>query len=433
MTTAKINETESVLKIHELFWQALADRDLVKRFALCDETVTFIGTGHDEFANNKSEYIALNTQSLEQYTGYIDLKFEWQKPKIIGNVAWIESSMVWNQIINERIYKEEIRSTVILRKDGDQWLIVHVHGSSPDYRLHSGEFMTNEKTISRNIELEKLVIERTEALQQSITSLKDAQETIIHAEKMASLGELTAGIAHEIQNPLNFVNNFSEVSLELLDEMSAEIKNNKIDAADELAMMVKENLTKIHHHGHRAESIVKSMLQHARKSTGNKELTDINNLCDEYMRLSYHGLKAKYKNFNANFTTEFDPTIGKIMVDPQDISRVILNMINNAFYAVNEKDSTSEDAYNPMVTISTKKEQDHVVIRIKDNGKGIPNEIRNKIFQPFFTTKPSGRGTGLGLSMSYEIITKGHNGDIDVESEEGVGSTFIVKIPITQI
>jgi signal transduction histidine kinase len=431
MAIENINDTEDVLRIHESFWQSLADRDLVQRFALCAENITFIGTGHDEFANNKEEYIALNTRSLEQYTGYIDLKFEWQKPKVIGNVAWIESSMVWQQKINESLYREEIRSTVILQKNEDKWLIVHVHGSSPDYRLHSGEFMTNEKTISRNIELEKLVIERTEALQHTITSLKDAQETIIHAEKMASLGELTAGIAHEIQNPLNFVNNFSEVSLELLEEMSDEIKNNNIDAAHELAVMVRENLTKIHQHGHRAESIVKSMLQHARKPTGNKELTDINNLCDEYMRLSYHGLKAKYKNFKANFTTDFDSSIGKIMVEPQDISRVILNMINNAFYTVNEKDSMADDSYNPMVSISTRREDGHVIIRIKDNGKGISNEIQNKIFQPFFTTKPSGRGTGLGLSMSYEIITKGHNGDIDVESEEGVGSTFIIRIPMT--
>jgi signal transduction histidine kinase len=430
MVIKKNGDIDNVLRIHESFWQALAERDLVKRFALCAETISFIGTGHDEFANNKEEYLALNKRALEQYSGTINLIFEWQKPIIIDHCAWVETSMVWQQIINEKQYNEEIRSTTILQKTDNQWFIVHVHGSSPDYRLHSGEFMTNEKTISRNIELEKLVIERTEALQDTITSLKDAQETIIQAEKMASLGELTAGIAHEIQNPLNFVNNFSEVSLELIDEMSDEIKNNQTNAAFELASMVKDNLTKIHHHGHRAESIIKSMLQHARKSTGKKELTDINNLCDEYMRLSYHGLKAKYKNFKANFTTEFDPSIGKILVEPQDISRVILNMINNAFYAVNEKDSIADGTYNPLVSISTYKVGDDVFIKIKDNGNGIPSEIRNKIFQPFFTTKPSGRGTGLGLSMSYEIITKGHHGDIEVESEEGEGSTFIVRIPL---
>jgi signal transduction histidine kinase len=427
-----INETElaEVVKVHNAFWQCLANRKVDERFDLCWEDVTFIGTGLGEYASNKEEYKAINLKGLGEYEGVLSLNIEWLKTKVIGEVAWVESYIEWYQKINGKDYFEKVRNTVIFRKNGYSWKISHVHGSSPDYRLHSGEFMTNETTVTRNKELEKLVLERTEALQHSIHSLKNAQETIIQAEKMASLGELTAGIAHEIQNPLNFVNNFSEVSLELLDEMMEEMQNLPLDNAFLLGATIKENLTKIHSHGQRAESIVKSMLQHSRKDTGKKEMTDINILCDEYMRLSYYGLKAKYKNFKANFTTNFDLSLGKILVEPQGISRVILNLINNAFYAVNERDSEENDEYAPLVSISTHRSDHDVTIIVKDNGKGIPDDIMSKIFQPFFTTKPSGRGTGLGLSMSYEIITQGHNGEITVESEEGSGSEFTIKLPL---
>jgi signal transduction histidine kinase len=245
---------------------------------------------------------------------------------------------------------------------------------------------------------------------------------------MASLGELTAGIAHEIQNPLNFVNNFSEVSKELLDEMKEAIEKGDTEDAKGIMNDVIQNLEKINHHGKRADGIVKGMLQHSRSSTGQKESTDINALCEEYLRLSYHGLRAKDKSFNAKFETHFDDSIGKLNIIPQDIGRVVLNLINNAFYAVNERKKSVDAGYEPTVSISTKKEHGEVLIAVTDNGNGIPKSIVHKIFQPFFTTKPTGEGTGLGLSLSYDIV-KAHDGELKVETKEGAGTSFIIQLP----
>jgi two-component system NtrC family sensor kinase len=293
--------------------------------------------------------------------------------------------------------------------------------------------------------LEVQVKERTaeltrqkEELEQTLNELKSAQSQLIQSEKMASLGELTAGIAHEIQNPLNFVNNFSEVSKELLDEMKAEMDMGNGEAARDLADDVIQNLEKINHHGKRADAIVKGMLQHSRASSNEKEPVDINALCDEYLRLSYHGLRAKDKSFNATLKTDFDESVKKINIVPQDVGRVIMNLLTNAFYAVTEKKVEMVAAglkYEPSVSINTKKVPEGVEIRVCDNGKGIPEEITEKIFQPFFTTKPTGKGTGLGLSLSYDIITKGHNGELKVETEtkendsENTGTTFIISLP----
>jgi two-component system, NtrC family, sensor kinase len=243
---------------------------------------------------------------------------------------------------------------------------------------------------------------------------------------------LTAGIAHEIQNPLNFVNNFSEVSSELLDEMSRELTMGNGQSAIDIVEDVKQNLEKIIHHGRRADAIVKGMLQHSRTNTGQKELTDVNALCDEYLRLAYHGLRAKDKSFNAAMKTEYDDSIGLIKIIPQDVGRVILNLINNAFYAVTEKKNQNYNGYEPVVSVSTKKAGNKVLIAVGDNGMGIQQKILNKIFQPFFTTKPTGQGTGLGLSLSYDIITKGHGGELKVETKEGEGTTFTVSIPGNQ-
>jgi signal transduction histidine kinase len=248
---------------------------------------------------------------------------------------------------------------------------------------------------------------------------------------MASLGELTAGIAHEIQNPLNFVNNFAEVNVELIEELETEANKGNLEEVKLLAKDIKENETKINHHGKRADAIVKNMLQHSRKTSGQKELTDINALCDEYLRLSYHGLRAKDKSFNAEFETKFDATLAPINVVPQDIGRVILNLINNAFYAVNARQKMEQDSdYKPLVTLTTSKQGDQVVIEVADNGTGMPDQVKEKIFQPFFTTKPTGEGTGLGLSLSYDIV-KAHGGEIKVEATEGEGTEFVILLPIT--
>ncbi len=264
---------------------------------------------------------------------------------------------------------------------------------------------------------------------QALLDLKQAQKQLIQAEKMASLGQLTAGIAHEIQNPLNFINNFSEVNTELIAEMKAEIAKGNLDEVKVIADNLKEHEEKIHYHGKRAESIVKGMLQHARNRTGQKESININSLCDEYLRLSYHGLRAKNKTFNAIMETDFDEEIGRLEVVPQEIGSVLLNLFNNAFYAVNEKKEKLNGTFEPRVIVTTKKENEMVVIKVKDNGSGIPQSALDKVFQPFFTTKPPGQGTGLGLSLSYDVI-KAHDGAIKAETKEGEGSVFVVELPL---
>jgi signal transduction histidine kinase len=288
-------------------------------------------------------------------------------------------------------------------------------------------FMLRNIAIYAAIALENA--ESYKKLNSTIDSLKKTQTQLIQAEKMASLGELTAGIAHEIQNPMNFVNNFSEVNRELLEEMKEELNKGNFDSAKKLANDVIDNEDKIIFHGKRADAIVKGMLQHSRSSSGIKEPTNINALCDEYLRLSYHGLRAKDKSFNATMKTDFDYTIDNINIIPQDIGRVVLNLLTNAFYVVDEKKKSGTENYEPTVLISTKKIADKVEIRVSDNGNGIPQKALDKIFQPFFTTKPTGQGTGLGLSLSYDIVTKGHAGELKVETKEGEGSTFKIVLP----
>lgn len=289
-------------------------------------------------------------------------------------------------------------------------------------------------------QLEKQVAERTTELTKqknelvkALDELKAAQEQLIHSEKMASLGELTAGIAHEIQNPLNFVNNFSDVSTELIEEAKEELASGNQEEAIEILSDLKTNLEKIMLHGKRADSIVKGMLLHSRSSTGQKEPTDINELADEYLRLSYHGLRAKDKSFNADFKIETDDSLEKISVVPGDVGRVLLNLINNGFYAADEKkrelNQKGVNDFLPSVIVKTHATNSGVKITVRDNGKGIPTSIQNKIFQPFFTTKPTGKGTGLGLSMSYDIITKGHNGRLEVKSKPGEFTEFEIFIP----
>ncbi len=294
----------------------------------------------------------------------------------------------------------------------------------------------------QKIDAQKVTLENT------LTDLKDAQAQLIQSEKMASLGELTAGIAHEIQNPLNFVNNFSDVNQELAEELKTELRKpiaeRDVHFEESILNDIKANEAKINQHGKRADAIVKSMLQHSRKNTGVKELTDINALCDEYFRLSYHGLRAKDKSFNAALETSFDESIGKIKVIPQEIGRVILNLLTNAFYActerlaqsraevsriaINDKNKIGDENYMPTVKIATKKLGNKIEIRVEDNGNGIPLAVQNKIFQPFFTTKPAGQGTGLGLSLSYDII-KAHGGELNLQTKEGIGTTFIIILP----
>jgi signal transduction histidine kinase len=299
-----------------------------------------------------------------------------------------------------------------------------------------------EETI-QELELKRKDIEETnQALQSSLEELKATQAQLIQSEKMASLGELTAGIAHEIQNPLNFVNNFSEVSTEMIDELEEEIDLGDYEEVKAISKDLKQNLEKIHHHGKRAESIVKGMLLHSRTNKGEKILTDINGLCEEYLRLSYHGLRAKDKSFNAKFEMDLDKSIPKMEIIPQDIGRVLLNLFNNAFQAASSlgyssassnfenKNPKINTVISPQVSVKTKNIGDKIEITISDNGHGIPADIMDKIFQPFFTTKPTGQGTGLGLSLAYDIV-KAHGGQIKVESKLGQGTKFIIYLPLS--
>lgn len=300
---------------------------------------------------------------------------------------------------------------------------------------------------SMNDQLEIQVRDRTvaltrqkEELEHTLDELRSAQAQLIQAEKMASLGQLTAGIAHEIQNPLNFVNNFSELNKEMLSELKEEFQkpaDQRDDHADEeLIDNLINNAEKINYHGKRADSIVKSMLMHSRASSGTKEPTDINALCDEYLRLAFHGARAKDKSFNSGMESDFDPSLnagnngsGKINIVPQDIGRVLLNLLTNAFYEVNEKRKKEIPGYQPVVKVATKRNANNVQIEISDNGRGISEDIRERIFQPFFTTKPTGEGTGLGLSLSYDIV-KSHHGEISVKSVPNESTTFHITIPV---
>ncbi len=362
----------------------------------------------------------------------------------------------WFETLFPKIYEKIDNYFDLAKAIAITWMTAMIWLASKERKAQETEKQKRLVEEARNriieeqkLQLESLVALRTneitrqnEELETTLVELKSTQKQLIQAEKMASLGELTAGIAHEIQNPLNFVNNFSEVSVELIAEMKEELKAGNTEAVIEIAEDIEKNLYKISHHGKRADAIVKGMLQHSRSSTGIKEATDLNSLADEYLRLSYHGLRAKDKNFNATMVTHYDENIGLVYIIPQDLGRVFLNLYTNAFYSVSAKKkaaSQSNASYEPTVTVITKlvknggdEGEDIIWISVKDNGMGIPQKVLDKIYQPFFTTKPSGEGTGLGLSLSYDIIYKGHNGKMTVDTKEGEYAEFIIVLPISK-
>ncbi|HEV8283794.1 MAG TPA: ATP-binding protein [Chitinophagaceae bacterium] len=349
-----------------------------------------------------------------------DSLFNSEKAIQVQNLFFVEKQRQQSLEAATVKYKNQLRSYILFSVLGVFLILAIILYRNNIHKQRANLLLQNQK--------EEINQQRNKA-EKALEELKITQTQLIQSEKMASLGELTAGIAHEIQNPLNFVNNFSEVSIELIEEWKEELaKGNGQDAAA-IADDVKQNLEKIIHHGKRADAIVKGMLMHSRSSTGQKELTDINALADEYLRLSYHGLRAKDKSFNASFKTDFDTTIDKINIVPQEIGRVLLNLFTNAFYSVTEKSKHHPENYEPTVSVSTKKVNDKIEIRIKDNGMGISQKVFDKIFQPFFTTKPTGQGTGLGLSLSYDIITKSHGGELKVETKEGEFAEFFIRLP----
>lgn len=427
-TVAQQETKNEIINNHNLFWKALGDRDFETRFSLCADDVTFIGSGLNEKAGNIKEYIAINNKGKEQYTKPFKIKIMWQRISLLGHAAIVESELEWELEIGGAVDKDMIRSTVVFNKIDNAWKISHVHGSVPDYRFTGQNYMANDATITRNHELEMEVHKRTKALNEALEDLKNTQSQLIQSEKMASLGELTAGIAHEIQNPLNFVNNFAGVSVELIDEMNDELEKGHIAEAKDIAFDLRNNLDKINHHGGRAGDIVKGMLQHSRSSNDQREPTDINKLADEYLRLAYHGLRARDKTFNAELITSYQEGLPSVNVAPQDIGRALLNLITNAFHAVDDRREKNDIGYQPVVKVQTASMDKKITITVSDNGYGISEEIREKIFQPFFTTKKLGKGTGLGLSLSYDIV-KAHGGNLEAHNLPSGGAEFIITLP----
>jgi two-component system NtrC family sensor kinase len=385
------------------------------------EIYTTLSAAYNLRAQNDSAYFYLKIADALKDSLYNKQKINQFKD--IGFNQQFHQQEVENQHIQ---YQNKIRMYAMLAGIAVFILIAFLL-----YRINYSRRKANELLQKQKQEIE----EQKKNVEVTLSELKAAQSQLIQSEKMASLGELTAGIAHEIQNPLNFVNNFSEVNNELIEELKSEKLNLNSEEQDEILNDIFKNNEKINHHGKRADAIVKGMLQHSRTSTGKKELTDINALADEYLRLTYHGIKAKDRDFNATMKTHFDKSIDTVNIIPQDIGRVLLNLYNNAFYAVNEKKKNAGESYQPLVTVRTSMTHPlggrgaEVVITISDNGNGIPQKIIGKIFQPFFTTKPTGEGTGLGLSLSYDIITKAHGGEIKVETKEGEGTEFLIKLP----
>ncbi len=428
------NLEQEVLAAYKSFMAIAFSGNTQEFLSIHDEVPLIIGTTAEEWFESKGQLKQYYEKITGQIVGKLDFRNREIKAKPIEQHHFLitEKSDLFVELDGDWIFLSPFRTSVILRKSEGKWWIFHQHASVPDQHTVAGESLPYAKLKGEYDELKEAIKKRTIELEQSLANLKATQSQLIQSEKLASLGELTAGIAHEIQNPLNFVNNFAELSHELMEEMTEEMEKGNTGEAKTIAGDIKQNLEKINHHGNRASNIVKGMLEHSRASSGVKEPTDINALADEYLRLSYHGLRAKDSSFNANMVTDFDPAVGMVEVIPQDIGRVFLNIINNAFYAVSARKKLEPEGFEPTVTVSSKVEDGAVEFRIKDNGTGIPDDVKARIFQPFFTTKPTGQGTGLGLSLAYDIVTKGHGGTLEVESADGVGTEFVIILPSTK-
>jgi signal transduction histidine kinase len=398
-----------------------------------DSVMTYLKYGLENIQNLKAPEVNLRLyKALAQYytaVGEKDSVVKYQSLIIGVNEILFNAKQVQefqNIEFNEQQKKEDLE-----RAESEYRSRLRTNGLLGGLGLLATIMILLWRNNRQRIRANQLLQVQKKDLESTLVKLKSTQTQLVQSEKMASLGELTAGIAHEIQNPLNFVNNFSDLNKELIEELQEELKKGDIREASSIAANLKDNEDKINLHGRRADGIVKSMLQHSRLSTGQKEPADINKLVDEYTRLAYHGFRARNKEFNVKLAIDLDPNLPLVPVVAQDIGRVILNLLNNAFQAVEEKARTVGEGYQPTVTVTTNRNPQDLEIRVEDNGPGIPDNIKVKIFQPFFTTKPTGQGTGLGLSLAYDIVTKGHGGELKVVTKEWQGSTFAISLPIT--
>ncbi|WP_228527693.1 ATP-binding protein [Pararhodonellum marinum] len=444
---------EELKQLYEIFFESLFHVDTKRYMSFMTDDFKQIGTTLEEVWFSKNE----SGKYLEKNVGPVAGKIEFRNRDInmeaVDNLmVIIEQADCFVNIDGIWAYYDKVRVSSLLQKKETDWKFVQQHISFPDCRTDQGQTVALEKITAENIQLRDAVKRRTvdlentnQELENTILKLKSTQSQLIQSEKMASLGQLTAGIAHEIQNPLNFVNNFSEVSAELVEELKVE--RSKVDGKrdeileGELLDDIAQNLEKINHHGKRADAIVKGMLEHSKTGSGEKELTDINKLAGEYLNLAYQSFKSKNEGVDIKLISDFDPSLPKMEIVRSDIGKVLLNILNNAFYACTSTsistDPSKFDIQNskfdiqkkPQVTVTTKNSGNTIQISVSDNGLGIPHSIKDKIFQPFFTTKPSGQGTGLGLSLSHDII-KAHGGTIEVTSEDNEGSTFFVILPV---
>jgi signal transduction histidine kinase len=411
------------------------------------ETIVGLGTTADERVFSKSDFYTVIKRQIEQSHG---LDMEWHISPIVhrvskdGNSAVFIDDLTVTMTINGQPTKMAIRCSIVFEFQDDKWLVVHWHASKPEEAESETDTYGIEQWQQKTIELEKIVAERTsdlvkknKELETAIDALKATQSQLVQSEKLASLGQLAAGIAHEIKNPLNFVNNFSELNLELIEEITEEMEKLPLSPEKEeiktLLEDVVANQKKIHQHGTRADSIVKSMLLHSRGGNNIKELTDINDMLKEYVNLSFHGMRAGKKPINFSLDFQLNDAIPKVLVIMEDVSRIILNLCNNAFDAMYERlqKASESETYQPKLTIKTYEENKQVVIEIMDNALGIPSELKDKILMPFFTTKRGTEGTGLGLSITNDII-KAHGGSLQIESEQGEDSftTFKIYLPL---
>lgn len=388
-----------------------------------------------------NQYRSMNEAGVKQYPYPFEIKILWKHVRIYGDIAWVECDSEWIQKAGSKTSKDVLRLTTIFKYQEGIWKVKHVHGSEPDYRLKAGEYMLDHTVVERNRELERQVFERTKELEeekkrtveksreleQALIHLRNTQKQLVHSEKMASLAILTSGIAHELKNPLNFVNNFAQVSKGLMQDFKNE---NKEDEKKAILNDITENLEKISHHGKRADSIVTNMIAHSHIDNMAKTNCNIKQLIEEALTISTLNERSKNENFTCDIKTSFDAAVPLISVVHQEFSLVILNIIYNAFYSINEKRRKEGPDYKPQVIIHTKMKKNNLAISIKDNGLGMPDDIKEKIFEPFFTTKPAGQGTGLGLSLSYDIITNGHAGTIEVNNSLKNETEFIISIPV---